>query len=73
MKKATTTRYCDGSGGACGYEGYYHGVKWTAAGSPGLYGSGSWCGDGCGKCYKLTSTGAAPPGLGTGGTGSIIV
>jgi endoglucanase len=51
---------------------------YTAAGSQALYDSGgkSWCGAGCGKCYKLTSTGSAPcSGCGTGGVAgkSIIV
>ena len=33
---------------------------YTAAGSQHLFdtGSSSWCGSGCGKCYKLTNTGA---------------
>ncbi len=49
---------------------------YTAAGSPGLFGSGTWCGTGCGQCYKMTSTGAAPCSTcGTGGVAgqSIIV
>lgn len=45
-----------------GGNGFY-----TAAGSSSLFGSGTWCGSGCGKCYKLTSTGSAPSGQGTGG------
>lgn len=47
-----------------GGSGFY-----TAAGSAALFGSGStWCGSGCGTCYQLTSTGAAPCSTcGTGG------
>lgn len=33
---------------------------YTAAGSQALFGSGTWCGSGCGTCYKLTSTGSSP-------------
>ncbi|KAF3768848.1 family 45 glycoside hydrolase [Cryphonectria parasitica EP155] len=52
-----------------GGNGFY-----TAAGSAALFGSGTWCGSGCGKCYNLTSTGNAPSGQGTGGdSGASIV
>ncbi|CEJ92387.1 hypothetical protein VHEMI08042 [[Torrubiella] hemipterigena] len=84
--KATTTRYFDGQKGACGC-GPANGSNnfdwqlniasgvYTAAGSPSLFGSGTWCGSGCGSCYKLTSTGSAPAGQGSGGEAgkSIIV
>ncbi|CAN8100534.1 unnamed protein product [Discula destructiva] len=81
--KATTSRYFDGQEGACGCGSNGQMMSWqtggsgfyTAAGSSALFGSGTWCGSGCGKCYKLTSTGTAPSGQGTGGAGgkSIIV
>lgn len=50
----------------------------TAAGSQSLFdsGSSSWCGSGCGKCYKLTNVGAvAASGQGdcTGAGDSITV
>ncbi|KAF3385637.1 Endoglucanase-5 [Penicillium rolfsii] len=50
----------------------------AAAGSQALFDTAgaSWCGAGCGKCYKLTSTGEAPcTNCGTGGAAgqSIIV
>ncbi len=47
----------------------------TAAGSQALFGSGSWCGSGCGSCFRLTSSGSAPSGQGTGGASgqSIVV
>lgn len=77
--KATTTRYYDGAKGACGcgtdsslfswQEGISDGV-YTAAGSQALFGAdgSTWCGSGCGTCYKLTSTGdAACSSCGTGG------
>ncbi|KAJ5488533.1 Endoglucanase-5 [Penicillium diatomitis] len=85
--KATTTRYYDGQKGACGCGsgsglfswqlGIGNGV-YTAAGSQALYDTAgaNWCGAGCGKCYKLTSTGAPPcTDCGTGGVAgkSIIV
>lgn len=69
-------RYYDGTEGACGcgtssnspFSWQLSGSGFhTAAGSPALFGSGSWCGSGCGKCYQLTSTGAAPSGQGNGG------
>jgi endoglucanase len=43
---------------------------YTAAASQALYDSSglSWCGSGCGKCYKLTSTGSSPcSSCGSGG------
>jgi len=49
---------------------------YTAAASQAIFGSGTWCGSGCGQCFKLTSTGSAPcSGCGTGGAAgqSIIV
>jgi endoglucanase len=51
---------------------------YAAAASQAIYDSGgkSWCGSGCGNCYKLTSTGKAPcSGCGSGGAAdqSIIV
>ncbi|ORY71137.1 RlpA-like double-psi beta-barrel-protein domain-containing protein-containing protein [Pseudomassariella vexata] len=83
--KATTTRYYDGLEGACGCGTSSGMFSWqsggsgfyTAAASQTLFGSGStWCGSGCGKCYKLTSTGSAPcSSCGSGGASgqSIIV
>ena len=81
-------RYYDGQMGACGcgtgdsspfswQQGISSGV-YTAAASQAIFGSdgSTWCGSGCGKCYKLTSTGNAPcSGCGTGGASgqSIIV
>jgi endoglucanase len=46
----------------------------TAAGSAPIYGSGTWCGSGCGKCYRLTPTavGASPDGTGATTTTSVI-
>ena len=60
--RATTTRYCDRSPGACGFKSDYHGVRLTAGVNPGLFGEGTWCGKGCGKCYRLRSTDKSPPG-----------
>ncbi|KUI52721.1 Endoglucanase-5 [Cytospora mali] len=85
--KATTTRYYDGTEGACGCgtsSGLYSwqtGIStniYTAAGSQALFGSdgSTWCGSGCGVCYNLTSTGSsACSSCGTGGVEgeSIIV
>lgn len=49
-----------------GGSGFY-----TAAGSNALFAgsnaSSTWCGSGCGTCYKLTSTGSSPSGEGAGG------
>ncbi|MDI1491565.1 MAG: hypothetical protein OHK93_002774 [Ramalina farinacea] len=64
---ATTTHYYDGQEGACGCGTNGALSPWqatpdssstlfTAAGSQSLFGgSGSWCGSGCGTCYKLTN------------------
>ncbi|KAG6367633.1 hypothetical protein INS49_001826 [Diaporthe citri] len=76
--KATTTRYYDGLKGACGCGTGNTAFGWqctnrcgnglyTAAASTSLFGSATWCGSGCGTCFKLTSTGSAPSGQGTGG------
>ncbi|KAI3392117.1 hypothetical protein diail_6160 [Diaporthe ilicicola] len=73
--KATTTRYYDGSKGACGCGtnngpfGWQSGGNglYTAAGNTALFGAGTWCGSGCGTCFTLNSTGSAPPGQGAGG------
>jgi len=86
---ATTTRYYDGLKGACGcgsasgnsmfsWQSNIASGVYTAAASQSIYDTSnlSWCGSGCGKCYKLTSTGAAPCSTcGSGGASgqSIIV
>ncbi|KAJ4407860.1 Endoglucanase-5 [Gnomoniopsis sp. IMI 355080] len=84
--QTTTTRYYDGTEGACGcgttsgnfawQTGISSGV-YTAAASQTLFGAGStWCGTGCGTCYELTSTGESPcSSCGAGGASgeSIIV
>ncbi|EHK18650.1 glycoside hydrolase family 45 protein [Trichoderma virens Gv29-8] len=85
---AFKARYYDGQEGACGCGSSSSGAAswqlgissgvYTAAGSQALYDTAgaSWCGAGCGKCYKLTSTGQAPCSTcGTGGVAgqSIIV
>jgi len=70
---ATTTRYWDGFKGACGCgtgEGNGKPFPWqhqiiTAAASNSLFGSGTWCGSGCGKCYAITPTGGFIDGQGT--------
>jgi len=66
---ASTTRYYDGQMGACGCGTNatapfsWQWTTYTAAGSPKLFGVGStWCGSGCGKCYKITPTGYTPTG-----------
>ncbi|KAG8998431.1 hypothetical protein FRB94_006899 [Tulasnella sp. JGI-2019a] len=66
--QATTTNYNDGTLGACGCGTTFNSLSgvYTAAGSPSIFGSGTWCGSGCGKCYTLSSTGVSPPGQGTG-------
>jgi len=77
---ASTTRYWDGQMGACGCgTGNTDPFSWqwtqlTAAGSAPIYGSGTWCGSGCGKCYRLTPTavGASPDGTGATTTTSVI-
>ncbi|KAF8344144.1 glycoside hydrolase [Cantharellus anzutake] len=85
--QATTTRYYDGSEGACGcgnnsgpftwQKGISSGV-YTAAASQGIFDAAgaTWCGGGCGLCFKLTSSGEAPCstcGTGGGAGQSIIV
>jgi len=76
---ASTTRYWDGQMGACGCgTGNSDPFSWqwtklTAAASAPLYGSGSWCGSGCGKCFKLTPTGVGASPLGTGATSTTSV
>jgi len=77
---ASTTRYWDGQMGACGCgTGNTDPFSWqwtslTAAGSPPIYGAGTWCGSGCGKCYRLTPTavGTSPDGTGATTTTSVI-
>ncbi|KKK13965.1 hypothetical protein ARAM_000197 [Aspergillus rambellii] len=76
---ATTTHYSDGLVGACGCGDSSGAYSWqfgignatyTAAGSQALFDSSGegWCGSGCGKCYRLTSTGvSACPTCGEGG------
>jgi len=61
---ATTTNYNDGTAGACGCGNNYGPDGWentlyTAAASPVLFDTGgaTWCGAGCGSCYRLTPTG----------------
>jgi len=78
---ASTTRYWDGQMGACGcgtgdtspFAWQY--TKLTAAGSPPIFGSGTWCGSGCGKCFQLTPTGvgASPIGAGSPNTKSVVI
>lgn len=86
---ATTTHYFDGQIGACGCSTGGHMSPWQAStGSPTLFtaassqnlfapGSGSsYCGSGCGKCYKLTNVGeiaAAGQGDCTGSGESITI
>lgn len=72
--QATTTVYQDESPGACGCGPSINPYTFTAAGSPIIFGNGSWCGAGCGQCFQLTSTGASPPDQGDGGgVGTSIV
>jgi endoglucanase len=69
---ASTTRYWDGQMGACGCgTGNTSPFSWqwtkpTAAASAPIFGSGTWCGSGCGKCYKLTPTAVGASVEGTG-------
>ncbi|KAL3436985.1 RlpA-like double-psi beta-barrel-protein domain-containing protein-containing protein [Aspergillus tetrazonus] len=70
---ATTTHYSDGLQGACGCGNKIGTYDWsygiankvyTAAANQALFDSGPndathWCGNGCGKCYRLTSTGVS--------------
>jgi len=70
---ATTTRYWDNYKGACGcgtgtgngkpYAWQYQII--TAAASNSMFGSGTWCGSGCGKCYSITPTGGFVDGQGS--------
>ncbi len=70
---ATTTRYWDGFKGACGCgigdgNGSPHSWQYeiiTAAASNSIFGSGEWCGEGCGKCYAITPTGGFVDGQGS--------
>lgn len=78
---ASTTRYWDGQMGACGCgTGNTSPFSWqwtkpTAAASAPIFGSGTWCGTGCGKCFKLTPTaiGASPEGTGAPALTSLVV
>ncbi|KAL4899471.1 RlpA-like double-psi beta-barrel-protein domain-containing protein-containing protein [Aspergillus multicolor] len=70
---ATTTHYSDGLQGACGCGNdlgtwdWSYGISkhvYTAAASQAIFDSGAtdathWCGSGCGKCFRLTSTGVS--------------
>ncbi|CEN60979.1 hypothetical protein ASPCAL07649 [Aspergillus calidoustus] len=67
---ATTTHYNDGLQGACGCGtmtgtyGWSYGINnqvYTAAANQALFDPNMehWCGTGCGKCYRLTSTGVS--------------
>ncbi|KAL4783265.1 RlpA-like double-psi beta-barrel-protein domain-containing protein-containing protein [Aspergillus varians] len=67
---ATTTHYSDGLQGACGCGNNAGAFNWqygissgvyTAAANQALFDGGMkhWCGSGCGKCYRLTSTGVS--------------
>ncbi|KAL3451440.1 RlpA-like double-psi beta-barrel-protein domain-containing protein-containing protein [Aspergillus insuetus] len=67
---ATTTHYNDGLQGACGCGtmagtyGWSYGINnqvYTAAVNQALFDPDMehWCGTGCGKCYRLTSTGVS--------------
>jgi len=68
---ASTTRYWDNQMGACGcgtdssHPFSFQWQNYTAAASPPIFGSATWCGSGCGKCFQLTPTGYSP----TGGNG----
>jgi hypothetical protein len=78
---ASTTRYWDNQMGACGCgTGNTSPFAWqwskpTAAASAPIFGSGTWCGSGCGKCFKLTPTaiGASPEGTGAPALDSLVV
>jgi hypothetical protein len=69
---ASTTRYWDGQKGACGCGTSdtnpfsWQWTKPTAAASAPIFGSGTWCGSGCGKCFKLTPTAVGASAEGTG-------
>jgi len=78
---ASTTRYWDGQMGACGcgtgdtspFSWQY--TKLTAAASPPIFGAGTWCGSGCGKCFKIapTAIGASPIGAGAPNTKAVVI
>jgi len=78
---ASTTRYWDQQMGACGCgTGDTNPFSWqwtkpTAAASAPIFGSSTWCGSGCGKCFKLTPTavGASPTGTGATSTTSVVI
>jgi len=78
---ASTTRYWDGQKGACGCGTTdtnpfsWQWTKPTAAASAPIFGSGTWCGSGCGKCFKLTPTavGASAEGTGAPALTSLVV
>jgi hypothetical protein len=59
LKPSSTLTHAQAGG-----SGFY-----TAAASQAIFDSAgsSWCGSGCGTCFKLTSTGNAPSGQGAGG------
>lgn len=69
---ASTTRYWDDQKGACGCGTSdtnpfsWQWTKPTAAASAPIFGSGTWCGSGCGKCFKLTPTAVGASAEGTG-------
>ncbi|XP_046337629.1 endoglucanase-like [Haliotis rufescens] len=70
---ASTTRYNDGHKGACGCGQNdtpfpWNNNQYVAAANQKLFSNSgsSWCGDSCGKCVKLTTTGGSIPGAGTG-------
>jgi hypothetical protein len=74
--KATTTRYCDKDEGACGCgtgNNHWQRTTFTGAAMFSIFGTKSWCGSGCGKCFKLTSEGWSPDGSGDGKGRSIVV
>ena len=68
---ASTTRYpTTGGKGSCGCGTDDGGFWWnyqtmTAAASSPIFGSGSWCGSGCGSCFAITPTGGFVDGMGT--------
>ncbi len=70
---ATTTRYWDNFKGACGCgTGTGNGLPYswqyqiiTAAASNSMFGDGTWCGSGCGKCFAITPTGGFVDGQGS--------
>jgi len=70
---ASTTKYTDTSKGACGCgtgDGVGTAYTWQyqiliASVNTPLFGDGSWCGTGCGKCYAVTPTGGYVDGQGT--------